>query len=78
MWEKSSPYPTTENIIKTEYRAVKDPIERNEKAEEFRLIENKIGAYLMLSEKNRNNIIGYEDIEQFHTIATKAFEVLQN
>ena len=67
-----------ENIIKTEYRAVKDPIERNEKAEEFRLIENKIGAYLMLSEKNRNNIIGYEDIEQFHTIATKAFEVLQN
>ena len=66
------------NIIQTEYKAVKDSIVRNEKAEEFRLIENKIGAYLMLSEKNRNNIIGYEDIKQFHTIATKAFEVLQN
>ena len=45
------------NIIQTEYKAVKDLIVRNEKAEEFRLIENKIGAYLMLSKKNRNNRI---------------------
>ena len=67
-----------ENAIKTEYKEVKDPITRNEKAEKFRLIENKIGAYLILSDKNRNNIIGFEDIEQFHTISTKAFEALHN
>tara|TARA_B110000114_G_scaffold97017_1_gene102220 strand:+ start:2935 stop:3924 length:990 start_codon:yes stop_codon:yes gene_type:complete len=68
-----------ESAIKRKFKSVlSEPDIRNEKAEEFRLIENKIGAYLMLTEENRNNIIGFDDIEQFHTIATKVFEILHN